>query len=163
MAQTEQASTQLILPRRTDPFCKVDLSGEVCAIISSVSQSYIGFQISRIIMGFYFAVHTLLGLILGSASLLAIQAQNDDEGSVPFWVHTRGHQFQLIAGASCLLAVVTTFINYSFLWAIATVVEIFFGMFLSSLLNMSQRAFFVITSILSIPVIMGALWKFWYL
>lgn len=113
-------------------------------------------------MGFYFTVHTLLGLILGSASWLTIQGKSDFV-SVPLWVHTRGYQFQLMAGAASLLAIVTTFINYSFLWTIATAAEIFFGMFLSSLLNMSLRAFVVITSVLSTPIIMGALWKFWYL
>lgn len=113
-------------------------------------------------MLFYFTVHVLLGLILGSAGWLTIQGKND-VGSVPLWVHTIGPYLQLAAAGACLLAIITTFFNYSFLWALATAGEIFFGMFLSSLLNMSIRALVVITSVISIPTILGALWKFWYI
>jgi len=113
-------------------------------------------------MGFYFIVHTLLGAILGSASWLAMQGKSAPL-SVPLWVHQAGHFFQLGAAAACLLAILTSFINYSLVWAGVTVAEIFLGMTLSSVLAMKFRALLVVSSVLSIPIIMGALWKFWYI
>jgi hypothetical protein len=113
-------------------------------------------------LSFYFTIHTLLGLILGSASWLVMQGRSN-AASVPLWVHTIGPVFQITAAGACLLAIITTFVNYSVLWTLATGAEIFFGMFLSSLINISLRALVVVTSVVTIPTMLGALWKFWYL
>ncbi len=107
-------------------------------------------------MVFYFTIHTILGLILGSASWLHMQGQRD-VFSVPLWVHKVGPYFQIGAAVACLLAIITTLFKYSFLWSLVTAAEIFLGMFLSSLIGMGIRALVVITSCISIPVILGAL------
>ena len=113
-------------------------------------------------MGFYFVVHTLLGIIAVSANLLVMQGRAH-VGSVPLWVHRYGPLFAVGGLVACLMAVITTFVNYDLVWAGVTIAEIALGAMVAGMLSMGIRALLVVTSPISIFFILGALWKFWYL
>lgn len=112
-------------------------------------------------MAFYFIVHTLLGLIWGSSNILIIQGKNS-VGSVPPWVHRVGPLFALLAMVACAAAVLTTLMKFDLIWAGITIAEVFFGLFLAWFIPYVARALLTLTSVITIPGILGALWGFWY-
>jgi hypothetical protein len=112
-------------------------------------------------MGFYFIVHTLLGLLAASANIL-VQQGRADTCSVPLWVHRHGPLFAAGGFFACIAAIITTLANYGVVWAGITVAELFLGAVIAWTLSMSARAFLVLTSPVSVVFILGALWKFWF-
>lgn len=112
-------------------------------------------------MGFYFVMHTLLGVIAFSANMLVVQGKASS-ASVPIWVHRHGPLFSLAGLVACLMAVTTTLVNHDFVWAGITIAEIALGAIVAGMLSLELRAFLVITSPISVPFILGALWKLWY-
>lgn len=114
-------------------------------------------------MGFYFVVHTLLGLIAASAGHILLQAKNSPVFSTPTWFHHPIVGFLSVFGiAACGAAVITTFVNHGVTWAAITIAEVAFGAMVAAALPRGGLVLAVITSPISIPFIMGVLWKFWY-
>lgn len=113
-------------------------------------------------MLFYFLVHTFLGLIFGSAQELN-KTCSRNPGAVPKWVWSYGKLIENISFACCILAVITTLINFTLGWAVLTLLEVMLGIFIAKLLSTEVRAFFAVTSVLSVPYVMGGLWKFWWI
>lgn len=112
-------------------------------------------------MGFYFLVHVFLGLIPISANLLMMRGRVSIV-SVPLWVHSVGPQLSILGLGACIVALLTTFVNFDLTWTAVTFAEMALGAIIANILSMQIQAFIVITSPLSIIAILGALWKFWY-
>jgi hypothetical protein len=64
---------------------------------------------------------------------------------------------------ACYAAIITTFINYTFAWSLATAGEIALGALISGFLTMPIRAISALVALVGVPAILGALWGFWYL
>lgn len=113
-------------------------------------------------MGFYFAIYTFLGVMLFSSAMLVTQSRNDGL-SVPLWVHHIGLHLALFLMASSLAVILTTFINYGFVWALITIAELGLGALIAAFLPMGLKAMIVISSPITVVAILGAIWKFWYI
>ena len=114
-------------------------------------------------MGFYFTVHLIIGLCVGSVSWTMKQASTY-QSQVPKWaLGAWGHLSLAVAFLSALGAIITTAIKFPIIWALATTGEIIFGAFIAGLIPLALR--FLIAA-LSAPInilIFGALWGFWYI
>ena len=113
-------------------------------------------------MGFYFVVHTFLGLLLISSHLLVMQGK-ENPAQVPKWVWEFGPQLALFSMAACIAAIITTLVKYDLIWAGATVAEMVLGAVIAHALPMGLRAIITITAPISVIVILGDLWGFWYI
>jgi hypothetical protein len=114
-------------------------------------------------MNFYFIVHTLLGIAAMSAAITFAQALQNP-ASTPTWAWGKtGMQIAGCSLAGVLLAMITTLMNFGFLWTLATVAEIFLGCIIAFFLPTGLRFMFGVASPVVTVVILGALWKFWYL
>jgi hypothetical protein len=117
-------------------------------------------------MTFYIVVHIIIGYIIGSVSTIYsdLHSGRVDPGSFPEW--TYGPLLNLFVKISLMagiLAVVTTFINFDFQYALMTLGELLVGVFITRLTPIKFRYFAVVTSPISLLIIFGALWGFWYL
>ena len=61
------------------------------------------------------------------------------------------------------LAVLTTFIKFTFLWALLTAGELFLGVLLGAFLPKPIKFFVMLVSPLILSLLFGALWGWWYL
>jgi hypothetical protein len=117
-------------------------------------------------MTFYIVVHIIIGYIIGSASTIYsdLHSGKYDPGTFPGWV--LGDLLNLFVKLSLIagfLAVVTTFINFEFQYALMTLGELLVGVFVTRLTPKTFRYIAVVTSPFTFIVIFGALWGFWYL
>ena len=113
-------------------------------------------------MFFYFVVYTFLGALLTSSNSLLMQGKANP-GAVPKWVYQIGPFLILFSAASCVAAIITTLVNHGIVWAGVTVAEMALGAMIGVALPMGFRAFITITSPISVILILGDLWKFWYI
>jgi hypothetical protein len=113
-------------------------------------------------MNFYIVVHTFLGLLLISSNLLVMEGKANP-AQVPKWVWGFGPQLTLFAMAACIAAIITTFVKFDLIWAGATVAEMALGAVIAHAIPMGLRALITITSPISVIVILGDLWGFWYI
>lgn len=112
-------------------------------------------------MGFYFVIYTFLGIIAAAANILIMEGRAN-AGSVPLWVHRVGPLFVLLGMGVAVIALITSLVNHGIVWAAVSLAEVALGAMIAWMLPMGLRAFLVITSPISAIVILGALWKFWY-
>ena len=111
-------------------------------------------------MNFYFTVHLLLGIFAASIANLSGQSSLD----APAWISSPIGKLTLnLSGLGCLAAIITTIVNYSFIWGLATVAEIALGAVISGFLPKPIRAIAALGALIGVPVILGALWGFWYI
>jgi uncharacterized membrane protein len=82
---------------------------------------------------------------------------------VPKFVWSTGPLFALLGGGACIAALITSLINQELVWTGIAVAEIALGFILAWMLPQGIRAFIVVTSPISIAVLLGALWGFWYI
>jgi len=113
-------------------------------------------------MFFYVVIHTFLGVVTISASSLLMEGRANP-AYVPRWVHTIGPYFSLFGLASCIAAIITTAFTHGIIWAVVTVAEMALGAIIAVALPMGLRAFITITSPISVILILGSIWKFWYI
>jgi len=113
-------------------------------------------------MGFYFVVYVLLGVIFGSGHLLVVRGRGS-VASVPMWVHRSGPLFAVGATVAGVAALITSLVNHGLTWAAISLAEMALGLFIATLLPMGLQAFMVATSPISVIVMLGALWGFWYI
>lgn len=81
----------------------------------------------------------------------------------PKWVNQYGGMINSLNSIGCFAAVVTTFINYTIGWAGITFLEIALGIIIAKKLKLEIKVFMTLASVIGVPLILGALWKFWYL
>lgn len=113
-------------------------------------------------MGFYFLAHMLLGVIAGSAGQIVLRVKNVDAWNVPSWFHHPiARVLSLFGLSACIVAVITSFVNYGLTWAAVTIAEIALGAMIAAALPKEGHALAVITSPITIPFMLGTLWKFW--
>lgn len=112
-------------------------------------------------MGFYFKIHVFLGLV-GMSSMAFYFQSKQDLLSTPRGVGIH-NLFAWLGFFSSIAAIITTLVNYGFVWAIATVAELFLGALIAMLLPLGIRSFVALASPIVIIGIMGALWGFWYI
>ena len=114
-------------------------------------------------MGFYFVVHTLLGLLAGNAGNIQMKAR-DNVGAFPLWVHgpwgTVGASVMIF---SALAAPVTTILQWGIGWALVTLGAVILGAFIVGFFPMGMRLLLAVIGPIISVVIMGALWGFWYI
>ena len=117
-------------------------------------------------MTFYIIVHIYLGYIIGAATTLYsdLHSGRVDPLSHPKWVLDGTLNIFLTASLiSGLLAVITTFINFDIQYAFLTLGELLVGVFFTRLTPINLRYLAVITCPITIVIIMGALWGFWFI
>ena len=110
-------------------------------------------------MSFYFFVHVLLGVFFECS-------YRTSSGSIlqsPKWVSQYGGMINSLTSLGCFAAIVTTFINYTIGWAGITFLEIALGIIIAKKLRPEIKIFMTMASVIGVPVILGSLWKFWYL
>ena len=111
-------------------------------------------------MGFYFVVHTLLGLVAGNAGNIQMKAR-DNVGAFPLWVHgswgTVGASIMIF---SALAAPVTTIFQWGIGWALVTLGEVILGAFIVGFFPMGLRFLLAAIGPVISVVIMSALWGF---
>lgn len=113
-------------------------------------------------MSFYFIAHVFLGSFAMSAYSL-VNLGRINLLAVPKWVHTAGPIFVTLGSLSCIAAIITTLVNHDAVWVIATLAEMALGALIAGFLPMGARALITITSPISVTLILGDLWKFWYI
>lgn len=114
-------------------------------------------------MGFYFTVHTILGLLAG-ASGWTLSLSKRNAGAVPRWVHGPYASFSGgVAAISAISAVITTFVNWGFVWGLATIGELVLGAVIAGILPLGFRFLALGIALPTSVAIMGALWGFWYI
>lgn len=112
-------------------------------------------------MTFYFIVHLLMGFLAGNSAYVL---QQIDPFEKPYWASTSVGAYIGIACMIALpLAVLTTFIKFTFLWALLTAGELFLGVLLGAFLPKPIKFFAMLASPLILIVLFGALWGWWYL
>lgn len=112
-------------------------------------------------MSFYFTIHVLLGLV-GMSSMVIYFQNKQDPLSTPKGVETL-NLFAWLGFFAPIAAIITTLVNYGFLWSLATAAELFIGAFIAMLLPAGIRSFAALVSPVIIVGIMGAIWHFWYI
>lgn len=113
-------------------------------------------------MGFYFIVYTFIGIVAAAPNILIIEGRAN-AASVPLWVHKTGPLFVLLGMGVGVTSLITSLVNHGIAWAAVSFAEIALGAMIAWMLPMGLRAFLVLTSPISAIVILGALWKFWYI
>lgn len=114
-------------------------------------------------MNFYFVCHTLLGLVTMCAALSMFQAANNP-ATTPQWAWGQtGVNIASFSAFGAVLAIITTLINFGVIWAFATAGELLLGCFIALMLPSTFRFLLGLISPIVTIVIVGALWKFWYL
>jgi hypothetical protein len=115
---------------------------------------------------FYIIVHIIIGYIFGCGmTITSDKARGVIElGAGPFWVLTGKHIILAkIASIAVIAAIVTTFINFDFEYALLTLGEILIGIFVTRMTPLGMRYFVLFISPVVLALIFGALWGFWYL
>lgn len=115
-------------------------------------------------MGFYITVHIILGILAGASGWVLRLAQTSPF-MVPMWV-LRSPYASLSAGfasLSALAAIITTFVQWGFLWGLATIGELFVGALIAGMLPITLRVLALGAALPLCILIMGALWGFWYI
>lgn len=114
-------------------------------------------------MEFYFIVHLIMGLTLGSTAntqKLAVQLPSQ----VPHWaLGSWGSLSALGSVLAAVAAIVTTGFQYPIVWVLATLGEIVLGVFAVGFLPQAIRFLLALSAIPVNVMILGALWGFWYL
>lgn len=113
-------------------------------------------------MAFYFFAHLLLGLIASNSSVLYAQAY-DRPFLFPRWM-SGSVWMPLGSGLSLLIAVLTiptTFVQWGFLWSLATVIELILGLFAIVLIPLNLRILLAAVGPIISVALIGALWGFW--
>ena len=114
-------------------------------------------------MGFYFVVHTLLGLVAGNAGNIQMKARNN-VAAFPLWVQgpwgSIGASIMIFAA---LAAPVTTIFQWGIGWALVTLGEVLLGAFVVGFFPMGLRFLLAAIGPVISVVIIGALWGFWYI
>ena len=114
-------------------------------------------------MGFYFVVHTFLGLVAGNAGNLQMRSRQNF-GAFPLWVYgpwgTIGASITIFCAFA---AVATTIVQWGFGWALYTIGEIVLGAVIVGFFPMGLRFLIALIGPIISVVIMGALWGFWYI
>jgi|SaaInlV_120m_DNA_3_1039746.scaffolds.fasta_scaffold23467_1 hypothetical protein len=115
-------------------------------------------------MGFYFVTNTILGALAGNSAIL-VRLRASFPSEVPQWMLTSNFYrvINVVAGWSAGLAILTTFLQWGFMWSLATLGEVLLGVLLVTFVPTTLR---IILFILTIPlavVILGAFWGFWYI
>ena len=112
-------------------------------------------------MGFYFTVHLILGALAGSSGSIMSKISSHPS-QYPKWMWSPWATYgTALSGLCALAAIPTTFVEWGFLWTLATIGELALGAALIVVLPLSIRFLLVgIGPIISV-VIIGALWDFW--
>ena len=110
-------------------------------------------------MWYYLISHVLVGIFYESTRQVTLQ----DPLRNPLWVSRYGDLIKTLTSISGALAIITTFINYSAMWAVVTFVEITIGIIIAQRLKYEIKVAMTLISTVGLPVIFGALWKFWYI
>ena len=115
-------------------------------------------------MGFYFVVHTLLGLVAASSAQIVTGAKHS-VASYPLWVQ---NSVWASGGAFCsmicaFLAIPTTFFSWGLTYTFYTIGEIILGLVIAGLMPQPIKILMLIIGPIVSIVIMGALWGFWYI
>lgn len=113
-------------------------------------------------MGFYFVVYTFLGVVAASANILTMHGRANPT-TVPIWVHRVGPHFVLFTMGVCVVALITSIVNHGIVWAAVSLAEVALGFVVAWFVPVGLRLILVLTSPVSMAIILGALWKFWYL
>ena len=114
-------------------------------------------------MGFYFVVHTLLGLIAGNAGNIQMRSRQNI-GAYPLWVYGPwGVIGSSLAIFCAFAALATTIVQWGFGWALYTIAEIVLGAVIVGFFPMGFRLIIALIGPIVSVVIMGALWGFWYI
>jgi len=107
-------------------------------------------------MAFYFVVHFLIGLMAGNAAWVLNRISPLER---PYWVGSLfGAFIGIVTLAAIPVALVTTFINFSFMWSLATAGEILLGLFLAGLIPGMLKFLLMLLSPIALIVIFGSLW-----
>ncbi len=117
-------------------------------------------------MGFYILCHVFIG-IAASCSHRVYRIRNGELpiSEHPAWfMNSRIHDYIIMLGASApVVACVTSLFDQGW-WVLATIVEIFIGyMAYSFLVPVGIGNLIYITSPVTLTIIYGALWGFWYI
>ena len=114
-------------------------------------------------MGFYFVVHTLLGLVAGNAGNIQMKAR-DNVGAFPLWVHGPWGSIGASIMIFCALAApVTTIFQWGIGWALVTLGEVILGAFVVGFFPVGLRFLLAAIGPVISVVIMATLWGFWYI
>lgn len=115
-------------------------------------------------MEFYFIVHTILGILVGTTSWVNT-AQRARPMDFPNWAINSPWMFMsgVVSTVSALLSIITTAVQYDLLWALATIAEIVLGIIVSAMVPSAAKIMVTAITIPLCVIIMGALWGFWYL
>jgi len=117
-------------------------------------------------MTFYIVVHIIIGYIIGSATTIYsdLHSGRFDPLDFPKWaIDGTLNVFLKLSLIAGLLAVTTTFVNFEFQYALMTLGELAVGVLITRLTPLKLRYLAVVTSPISLFIIFGALWGFWYL
>ena len=112
-------------------------------------------------MGFYFAVHLLLGALAGNSGSI-ISKIGTYPSQYPRWMWSPWATYGTALSGFCALAAIpTTFVEWGFLWTLATIGELALGAALVVIFPLSIRFLLVAVGPIISVVIIGALWGFW--
>ena len=117
-------------------------------------------------MSFYIICHVFIGVVASCA----YQVHRIRNGELPMSEHpgwfpnSRIHEYIIMLGSTApIVAAVTSLITQGW-WVLAAIAEIFLGyMVFTFLVPGGIRNFVYITSPVSLVIIYGALWGFWYI
>ena len=115
-------------------------------------------------MTFYFFSYALLGGLAANNSWW-VRRGSQFPSSVPIWMLNTKNLIVItaICNVISLLALGTSWVNFGFVWFLASVGEAFLGAFLIGLLPHTLRILLVIISLPVCILLIGAFWGFWYI
>ena len=117
-------------------------------------------------MIFYVIANGLIGLFGGNATDIYRKSRNNSSylGQLPMWAFGTGGAFVTsVCFLAMIAAVITSFVNFGLMFGLITIVEIFVGAALASVLPLTLRVLLFAVSPIIILIIMGALWGLWFI
>jgi hypothetical protein len=112
-------------------------------------------------VAFYFFVHLILGALAGSSGSI-VSKLSESPSQYPKWMWSPWAIYgTTLSGICAIAAIPTTFVEWGFLWTLATIGELVLGAALVVVLPLSIRFLLVAVGPVISVVIIGALWGFW--
>ena len=113
-------------------------------------------------MAFYFVVFLSFGLIAGSAHKMIKLGENP--ALVPAWSSgTYGTISRFFAMITYILGILTTLVQWGFMWAIVSGLEVGLGAYIALHLKNELNFLMVLIAPFVSILFLGAMWGFWYI
>ena len=114
-------------------------------------------------MTFYFIVFVFFGFYADSATKIT-RAINSLTWHAPPWLNGIYGQLSLmIAGLTVIAGLITTLVQYGFLWMIASFLEMALGALIARFLNIQLNVLILMIGPIVSIIFLGAMWGFWYI